>query len=368
MKAYKYKLYKDEDNKHLDQLIDLNGKLYNLCLNLHRRYYKLFKKFLNIYQLQKHLTKIKKQNKYSWISKLPSQSIQEVTERLDKGYKLFFNNKKNKIKVGLPSFKSCKKYKSFTLKTAGFKLLEGNEVLIQKRKYRYFKSQDIKGNIKRISISRNVSLKEYYLIVITDFEDRRMINYTGKSVGFDFGLKNFLIGSNNEKIESPLYLFVNLRKLRRLSRNFSKKTKGSKNWYKAKIELARLHKKITNQRQDFLYQLASKLLKTYDYMFFENLDLKKLQRMFGRKISDLSFGSFLDILSYKAEKCNKVVKFIDRYFPSSKTCHICGFVNEDLKLSDREWTCSACSTHHDRDFNASCNIYTAGTSAVARGV
>ena len=166
MKAYKYKLYKDQDNKYLDQVIDLNGKLYNLCLSRHKKYYKLFKKYLNVYRLQKHLTKLKKLEKFNWISKIPSQSVQEITQRIDNGYKLFFNNKKKKIKTSPPKFKSCKKYKSFVLKTAGFKLLEDNVILINKRKYRYFKSRQIEGKIKRVSISRN-TLGEYFVIITT---------------------------------------------------------------------------------------------------------------------------------------------------------------------------------------------------------
>lgn len=366
MKAYKYKLYNDEDNKYLDQVIDLNGKLYNLCLNLHRRYYRRYKKFLHIYKLQNNITKLKKINKYQWINKIPSQSIQELTERIDKGYKLFFNNKKAKIKTSIPKFKSCKKYKSFTLKNAGFKLLEDNKILIQKRKYRYFKSRNIEGKIKRVSISRN-SLGEFYLIIITDFNEVKMINYTGKSVGYDFGLKTFLTSSNYDDVISPFYLINNLKKLKRLSKNLSKKVKGSNNYKKARLNLARLYKKVSNQRNDFNHKLALEIIKKYDTIYFEDLNLKALQRRFGKKINDLAFSNFLDILKQKASIYHRNIIFRDRFFPSSKTCSKCGFVNHELQLKDREWTCSACSTHHDRDRNASFNILLGGASPKAVG-
>ena len=366
MKAYKYKLYKDQDNKYLDQVIDLNGKLYNLCLSRHKRYYRLFKKFLNIYQLQKHLTKLKKLEKYQWIKSIPSDAMQQLTERLDKGYKLFFNNKKKKIKTHPPKFKSCKKYKSFTLKKAGFKLLEDNVLLINKRKYRYYKSRQIEGKIKRVTISRN-SLGEYYLIITTDYEQFKMINYTGKSVGYDFGLKTFLTSSDYNDIKSPLYLINNIKKLRKLSKNFSKKKKGSNNAKRARLRLARLHKKISNQRLDFIHKTTLNIIKNYDYIFFEDLNLKALQKRFGRKINDLAFNNFLTILEQKANVYHKQIIYRDKFFPSSKICNVCGYKNQQLKLKDREWTCKACSTHLDRDRNASFNILLGGASPTARG-
>jgi len=366
MKAYKYKLYKNKNNDQLSNLITVCGYWYNHCIKLHKRYYRRYNKMLNMYQLQKHLTKLKKTEKFNYLKEIPIDALQEVTERIDKGYKLFFSNLKKNIKSRPPKFKKSKFYKSLILKKAGFKILDNNKIKIKDRIYKYSKSQEILGKVKRISVSRN-NLNEYYIVVITDYKDEKVIDKTDKSVGYDFGLKTFLISNDYEDIESPLYLLENIAKLRKLSNNLSKKKKGSNNYKKAKIKLARLHKKIYNKRLDFHNKLALTLVKKYDNFFFENLDLQAISKRFGRKIYDLGFYQFLQILKNKCSQYKKNIYFINRYFPSSKTCSKCGFINKDLKLSDREWTCSACSTHHDRDRNASFNIYNEGASSFKVG-
>ena len=362
MKAYKYKLYKNKYNDKLSELITYCGYLYNHCIALHKRYYRRYKKLLNMYQLQKHLTRLKKIEKYSYLKEVPIDALQEVTERIDKGYKLFFRNLKQGIKSRPPKFKKSKIYKSLILKKAGFKVLESNKIKIKDRIYKYSKSQEILGKIKRISINRN-NLNEYYIVIITDYVDEKFIEKTGKSVGYDFGLKTFLTSSDYEDIISPLYLLENINKLRKLNRKLSNKKKGSNHYKKAKLKLAKLHESIYNKRLDFHNKLALTLVKKYDNFFFENLDLQAISKRFGRKIYDLGFYQFLQILKNKCYQYNKNIYFINRYFPSSKTCSKCGFINHDLQLKDREWTCSACSTHHDRDRNASFNIYKEGASS-----
>jgi len=156
-------------------------------------------------------------------------------------------------------------------------------------------------------------------------------------VGFDFGLKTFLTASDYEDIKAPLYLIKNIKKLKKLSKNFSKIVKGSNNYNKARLCLARLHKKICNQRNDFLFKVALEIIRKYDIIFLETLDLEAMKKRFGRKINDLGFNNFLEILKQKASIYHKNIIFKDKYFPSSKTCSNCGFVNKDLKLNDREW-------------------------------
>lgn len=187
---------------------------------------------------------------------------------------------------------------------------------------------------------------------------------TGKIAGCDFGLKTFLTTSDNEKIESPLYFLNNLDKLREKSRNLSKKKKGSNNRERARRSLARLQRKIENQRNDFHFKLSNKLTKQYDVLFFEDLNLDSMKKLWGRKVSDLAFDSFLRKLEWKMLESDKEVKYIDRWFPSSKLCSKegCGILNKNLRLEDRTWAC-ACGTVHDRDLNASINILKAGTSA-----
>jgi len=157
-----------------------------------------------------------------------------------------------------------------------------------------------------------------------------------------------------EVVESPLYFLKSLNKLRKLSRAVSKKKKGSEHRKQAVLSLARLHRKIANQRLDFFFKIANDLSE-YDNIFIEDLNLKAMQMLWGRKINDVSFAKFIKILETKTN----VVK-IDRFYPSSKTCHKCGYVYRDLSLKGRYWYCPECKTLHNRDENAAMNIYTEG--------
>ena len=188
--------------------------------------------------------------------------------------------------------------------------------------------------------------------------------------GFDFGLKTFLTvsdGDNMHQIESPEFFKQGMDDIRRASRELSRKVKDSNNYHRAKRELAKIHKQIADRRRDWFFKLANELTDQYDYLFFETLNLKGMQRLWGRKINDLAFGTFLTILQWIAQKKGKTVAFIDRFFPSSKTCHHCGCINSDLTLSDRHWRCPDCQEVVDRDGNAAINILREGTSSLGVG-
>jgi len=179
-------------------------------------------------------------------------------------------------------------------------------------------------------------------------------------VGIDFGLKTFLALSDENQIESPLCHLKNLKEQKMLAKKLSSKVKGSRNRKKAKSKLAKLHIKTANQRKDYFHKLTNKLAWDYDVVYIEDLNLKAMQKLWGRKISDLAYAEFINLLEYKT----KVVK-IDRFFPSSKTCSFCGNVKEKLDLSERTYHCSLCKENIDRDLNASINILRVGTSTLA---
>ncbi|MDJ0713426.1 MAG: transposase, partial [Prochloraceae cyanobacterium] len=190
---------------------------------------------------------------------------------------------------------------------------------------------------------------------------------TGKSAGFDFGLKTFLTDSNGHEYKSPLFLLKASKLIRAANKKLSSKKLGSNNWHKARIELAKLHEYIANQRRDYFWKLAHQLCDTYDYLFFEDLNLKGMVRLWGRKISDLAFATFLDILKLVAEKKGKFVGFVDRWYPSSKTCNHCGHVHDGLQLEDRRWRCPGCLRVNDRDKNAAKNLNEKGLSSHGLG-
>jgi len=366
VKAFKFKLYNHKRNRHLIRQIEIAAGIYNHCIALHKRYYRRYKKYLNLYQLKKHITKLKKRSKYAHWNNLGSQAIQDVCIRIDKAYQLFFDeHKKGNKTIRPPRFRKRRKYKSFTLTQAGYRILNGNYIRIGQHTYRYFKSRDIKGNVKTLTIKRD-SIGDLYIIITTDInpQSEEVTSRTGKSVGFDFGLKMFLTASNGTDIESPLFFKQSINRIKQANRRLSTKRRASNSQRKARIHLAKEHRRIANQRNDFHWKLANQLTDKYDYLIFETLNLKGMQRLWGRKINDLGFYSFLQKVQYYANKKGKIVHFIDRFFPSSKLCSGCGVIYNELELRQRKWTCDSCGTTHDRDRNASLNIQRAGASAL----
>ena len=308
-------------------------------------------------KLQKHLTKLKKISKYSYLKNFGSQAVQDVTDRIDRAYDLFFKNVKRKIRSSPPKFKKVKNYKSFTLKQTGWKFDEDNHTLqINGQNFKYFQSRKISGKIKTITIKRD-ALGDFYIFVVTDAKNFKVETRTGKSVGFDFGLKKFLTASDGEDIESPLFFARNAKLIAKANKNLSKKVEGSKNRRRSKLTLARLHRKILNQRRDFHFKLARKLCLKYEKICIEDLNMRAMQRMWGKKISDLAFSEFVKILKHQATKFNVAIIEIDRFFASSQICSHCGEKNPEVKdLKIRSWTCPNCGAKHDRDFNAAKNI------------
>ena len=206
---------------------------------------------------------------------------------------------------------------------------------------------------------------DVYIFVVTDAVAESIGVVTGKIAGFDFGLKTFLTNSNGSDIQSPLFLLKARKQLRSLSQKLSAKKIGSNNWNKARIRLAKLHQDIVNKRRNWFWKLSQKLCDTYDVMCFETLNLKGMQRLWGRKIGDLAFGNFLEILQTVAATKGKLVVFVGQWFASSKLCSKCGHKHTKLQLRDRVWNCPSCNISHNRDKNASINIHREGASSLS---
>jgi len=191
------------------------------------------------------------------------------------------------------------------------------------------------------------------MVVVVDGVDQPEIKFeTSKIAGFDFGLKAFLTCSDGSKIESPQFLKQSLNAIKKASRQHSKKVKGSANRERARKHVVRKHEDVVNRRRDWFWKLAHDLTNWFDVLCFETLNLKGMQRLWGRKISDLALGEFLQILEWVAKKKGKLVVYIDRWYPSSKTCSNCGHVLDSLDLSIREWRCPSCQSLNGRDDNA----------------
>ena len=360
IRTYKYKLYNRNALKYLDNILVIAGGIYNHCIALHKKYYTLYNKTLNKYTLQKHLTKLKKQNT-EW-RKVPSQAIQDITDRIDRAYKLFFSNLKHGIKTNPPHFQKTSKYHSFTTKQEGYKFHNGNKIRISKKEFAYWNSRPFDGKIKTLTVKRKSS--GYYIYVVVEQESTaESIAKSGKIVGFDFSLNSFLVSSDGSDCSMPKLLQKNLKSLRNLSRKYSK-SKGKRGSLR---RLQKLHEKITNQRNDLHWKLAHRLCKAYDVMVFETLDLASMDRRFKKSINDFGFNAFLSILEYVAHKTGKTVMYADRYFASSQLCSACGYKNAALKdIGIREWVCPNCGTIHNRDFNAALNLQKVGASTFSQ--
>ncbi len=356
--TYVYKLYNNKrKNKYLNDKINLAGSIYNHCIALHKKFYSLYNKSLNKYKLQKHITKLKKTKRFNYWNNISIDVIQQITDRIETAYKLFFNNLKRKRKCSPPSFKKIRKYKSITFKKSGYKFLEDNKIRIMSKTFKIFKSRTMYYNkICTVTIKRN-NIGEFFIYIVVENDDyQNPLTRSGKSVGMDFGLKTFLTLSNSNKIESPLFFNQNIKEIKKLSKQLSKKNKKSNNYKKSLIKLNRLYIDLFNKKKDYFYKLSIELCQQFDLIAIEDLNISAMKKLWGRKISDLSFSMFINILNNMSFKYDKLLYKIDRFYPSSKTCNICSNINHNLSLSDRSWTCSNCNNLLDRDNNASINI------------
>ena len=363
MKTLKFKLYEHKRNRFLKRSINAAGVIYNHCVALHKRYYRMWGKHLSSVKLQSHIAKLRKRKPFWQL--VGSQAVQDICQRIEKAYQLFF--KHNKKGVRPPGFKKVKRYKSFTLKQAGYKFLDGNRVKIGSKIYQFWESRKIEGTVKTLTIKRTPLGELFMLVVVDDGVELKVKSETSRIAGFDFGLKTFLTCSDGSTIESPQFLKQSISSIKLANRQHSKKQKGSSNRERGRKNLVRAHEDIANRRSDWFWKLAHELTDKFDVLCFETLNLKGMQRLWGRKISDLALGAFLQILEWVAKKKGNLVVFVDRWYPSTKTCHNCKHVLESLDLSVRMWSCPSCQIINDRDENAAKNIQTVGASTVGVG-
>ena len=361
-RTQKYQIREHPQNMRLGNMLDDLCDVHNHFLKLEKRYYRIYGKYAGRYRLQPHLTKLLSRTHKHW-AWIPRDTLDEVIIRIHIGYERFFD--------GLsapPKFKRKDRYRSAKFKT-GYKLSEGTvrisfkdwdaanqKFVFVRRNILYHHHREWRGEVRYIQILRD-AVGTYWLYVVTD--DATTENYlaTGESVGADFGMKEaFLTLNTGEKIQSPQFLKQSLTELRKLYKSLSRKVKGSNNWWRCMRQLARLYRKITNQRKDWHWKLATDLCKKFDLIATETLNIAGMKRLWGRKISDLAFGQFVEILKFKCFKHNREFRQVGQWTATTKPCSDCDYHNENLSLSDRQWTCPKCGSHHDRDVNAAINI------------
>lgn len=348
-KTYKYRLYRSKRDRHLIRQIELASEIHNHFVALTRRYYSLYGSYPGYYRLKRHLAKLKKRDRARWYG-LGSQAGQDVIERLDKSYQRRF-----KGEGGRPGFKKRSKYPSFTLTQAGWKYLGDNRLRVGKHIFKIVLSRPLGGEVKTLTIKRDRCGALWACFSVVE-DVQPSMPQTGSAVGVDFGLKTFLTCSDGQAVESPQHLRASLREMAGLQRAVARKQRGSLNRRKAVRRVAKLHRRIADQRRDFHFKAARAVLEQHDTVCIEDLNLDGMKRLWGRKVSDLGFHQFVSILEHLAAANRKTVLRAERFYPSSKTCHDCGVINDRLTLADREWTCESCGCTHDRDVNAAKNI------------
>jgi putative transposase len=363
LKSYKYKLKPSEEqivllNKHFGSV----RFVYNFFLNERKKEYETNNQSLNYYDNTKSLTELKKQEEFSWLNEINSQSVQSALKNLEGAYNGFF-----KKRTGFPKFKSKHNKNSFCIPQ--FVKLENGKLKIPKFKnpIDLILSRSFVGVIKQATISKTPT-NEYFVSILVETEHYKFPK-TGKSIGVDLGIKNFVITSDGYKYKNNRYTKTYAKKLKEQQQHLSRKIKDSNRYQKQKLKVGTIYKKITNSRIDNLHKVSTELIKKYDLIVLEDLNIKGMikNHKLSKHISDVSWSKFIELLTYKAQWNDKKIIKIDRFFPSSKTCNCCGYINQNLKLDMREWTCPSCKTKLDRDLNASINILKEGYKQISSG-
>ena len=313
-------------------------------------------------ELNKRLTSLKKEKEFSWLNEVSNMNLQSAVIDLMYGFK------RHKTGSVYPNYKekdgeqSCRfnnyitnsKNKAETIRVD----FKNHKVLLPTLGWlNFFRSNCFSGKIVEATIIKETD-GNYYISICVNQE---IIKFkpVNKEVGLDLGLKSYIVGSDGTDIKAPKFFRKSKDKLRKAQRKLSKKKVGSNRYNKQKSVVAKLHKNVANQREDFLQKLSTKIINENQVICLETLKVKNMikNHKLALSIADASWGKFVNMLEYKANWYGRTILKIDTFEPSSKTCHKCGYINKELKLEDREWTCVGCGAHHDRDDNASIIIY-----------
>jgi len=351
-KAFKFRFYPTEAQKDfLSQQFGAVRFIYNFFLAHRKDEYLNNKKSLTYYDDAKGLTELKSKNGYEWLYDINSQTLQASLRNLEVAYTSFF-----KKRTKFPRFHSKKNRQSIKI-PQNFKI-ENNRLFIPKLKdgIKINQHQPLAGKITCCFISKTPSDK-YYVSILCE-TDTVQLKKNDNVIGIDLGSKYLVVSSDKNKIDNPKFYRKLEKKLIFEQRQLSHKQKGSNNKNKQRKVVAKIHERIANSRNDFLHKLTKQLIDENQVIIAETLSVKNMMKnhCLAKSISDASWGELVRQLEYKSKWYGRTFHQIDKFFPSSKTCHNCQFVLNDLPLSIREWDCPSCKQHHDRDINASLNI------------
>lgn len=361
--AYKYRIYPTKEQEQLlSKHFGCIRFVWNHFLNERKEHYlknkeeieaKRIKGNLNYYDNAKQLTLLKKEKE--WLRDCNSQSLQATLKHLDSAYKMFFRKTH-----AFPNFKNKDAKQSFTI-PQHFKL-EDKKIQFPKfnEGIKVEEHRKLEGKFVVATLSKSTENK-YYISIIVEREIQPSL-VISKSIGIDLGIKDLIICSDGVKYQNIKPLSSLEKKLKHKQKQLSKKVKGSSNRKKAKHKVAILHKKIKNTRSDYIHKITKAIINENQVIIAEDLHVKGMMRnhKLAKAISDVAWYEVHRQLEYKSKWNGRTYHIIDRFFPSSKMCSSCNFVNDELTLKDRTWDCPSCDTKLDRDLNASINILNQG--------
>ena len=373
LKSIKIQIYPDSVQKEfISKQLGCCRFIYNKLLDYKKTQYEQNKQSVSLSQLGKYLTNLKKQDEYLFLNDVYARCLNQTMMDLIKAYDNFF-----KQHNGYPKFKSKKDTKQscrfpinvFNRPNYICNKIKGNRItLIKQLKNILFKcsrKDEIYLNenqkyIHSVTLTKT-STNKYYLSILIDYN----INQKDKLdtvIGLDLGIKDFIVDSNRNRYENKHFYKNKEQKLKKFQRQLSKKQNGSNNRNKLKIKLAKVHEKIRNQRLNYLHQFTSKIVNENQIICIEDLNVNGMMQnhKLAKSIQELSLFEFRRQLEYKCRWYGRQLIIIDRFYPSSKTCHNCGYIYKGLRLSEREWVCPHCKSLIDRDYNAAQNILDEG--------